>query len=295
MTHIVYTAVYETDDLYAGWTQDAGDFVATNVRMLDNFLHALLPAAPDLRHITVFQGAKAYGAHTGAMKLPGKESDPRYISLGFYTLQEEMLKQRQQGQDWTWTIFRPQVICGFATGAPISCVPGLGVFAAVCRELGLPLRFPGRADGPLEAVDVELLAKALEWAATDARCENQIFNIHNGDVFCWPNVFPRIAHEVFDMDCAPPHTEYLSAVMPDKAGLWREMVSKYGLANYSMDELVASWQWVDFAFDYGDAKRLSLLSMIKTRQHGFSECADSEDMLVRQLQEMQAARILPPR
>lgn len=187
------------------------------------------------------------------------------------------------------------MISGFATGAPISCLPGVGVYAAVCRELGLPLRFPGRADGPLEAVDVELLAKALEWAATDPRCANEIFNIHNGDVFCWPNAFERIAHEVFDMELAPAHTEYLSAVMADKEPLWREMVAKYGLADYLIQDLVASWQVVDFFLDYGNVNQLSLLSMIKTRQHGFQECVDSEDMIVRQLRQMQAAHVLPPR
>lgn len=85
ITHAVYSAVYETSDLDAGWTRGAEDFVGTNVRMLANFLDAVLPAAPGLRHITVFQGAKAYGVHTGAAKLPGKETDPRVISVGFYT------------------------------------------------------------------------------------------------------------------------------------------------------------------------------------------------------------------
>lgn len=295
VTHIIYAAVYETSDLAAGWTQDAEDFVGTNVRMLENFLDVMLPTAAGLKQMTVFQGAKAYGVHTGAAKLPAKESDPRHISIGFYSPQEDLVRQRQQGQAWSWTIFRPQMISGFATGAPISCLPGVGVYAAVCRELGIPLRFPGRADGPLEAVDVDLLAKALEWAATDPRCANEIFNIHNGDVFCWPHVFERIADEVFDMETAPAHTEYLSVVMADKAPLWREMVKKYRLADYPMEALVASWQVVDFFLDYGDRNRLSLLSTIKARRHGFHECEDSEEMIIRQLKQMQADRILPPR
>jgi nucleoside-diphosphate-sugar epimerase len=295
VTHIAYAAVYETSDLKSGWTEGAEDFVGINVRMLGNFLDAILPVAKGLQHMTVFQGAKAYGAHTGQMKLPAKERDPRVISVGFYTPQEELLRARQKGKSWTWTIVRPQMISGFATGAPISCLPGVGVYAAVCRELGLPLRFTGRADGPLEAVDVALLAKALEWAATNSNCANQIYNIANGDCFCWPNVFRRIAGEVFDMEWAPPHTDYLAVVMADKAPLWDEMVRKHGLRQYSMQEIVASWQIVDFFLDYGDRNRLSLLSTIKARKHGFLECEDSEDMIVRQLQEMQADRILPPR
>ena len=295
VTHVIYAAVYETSDLKAGWTEGNEDFVGINVQMLRNFLDALLPAAKGLQHMTVFQGAKAYGVHTGPIKLPGKERDPRVISVGFYSPQEDLVKARQRGQDWTWTILRPQMISGFATGAPISCLPGIGVYAAVCRELGIPLRFPGRADGPLEAVDVLLLAKALEWAATDPRCANEIFNIGNGDCLCWPNVFPRIANDVFDMDYASPHSDYLAVVMADKEPLWAEIVEKYGLERYTIKDLVASWQVVDFFLDYGDRNRLSLLSTIKARKHGFLECEDSEDMIVRQLKEMQADRILPPR
>jgi nucleoside-diphosphate-sugar epimerase len=295
VTHVVYAAVYETSDLKSGWTEGAEDFVGINVQMLQNFLDAIVPAARELQHMTVFQGAKAYGAHTGQMKLPAKESDPRVISVGFYTPQEELLRARQKGQRWTWTVLRPQMISGFATGAPISCLPGVGVYAAVCRELGLPLRFTGRADGPLEAVDVALLAKALEWAATNPNCANQIYNVANGDSFCWPNVLRRVANEVFGMDWAPPHSDYLAVVMADKAALWDEIVHKHRLRKYSMKEIVASWQIVDFFLDYGDRNRLSQLSTIKARKHGFNECEDSEDMVVRQLKEMQADRILPPR
>jgi nucleoside-diphosphate-sugar epimerase len=115
VTHIVYAAVYETSDLKAGWVGGAEDFVGINVQMLCNFLDVMLPAAKGLQHMTVFQGAKAYGAHTGAMKLPAKESDPRLISVGFYTPQEELVKARQKGKSWTWTIVRPQMISGFAT------------------------------------------------------------------------------------------------------------------------------------------------------------------------------------
>ena len=295
VTHIVYAAVYETSDLKAGWVGGAEDFVGINVQMLKNFLDVMLRTAPNLQHMTVFQGAKAYGAHTGAMKVPAKESDPRLISVGFYTPQEELVKQRQKGRSWSWTIVRPQMISGFATGAPISCLPGVGVYAAVCRELGLPLRFTGRADGPLEAVDVDLLAKVLEWAATTPRAANEIYNVGNGDCFCWPNVFPRIARDVFDMEVAPPHTDYLSVVMADKGGIWDDIVKRYDLQRYTMRELVASWQIVDFFLDYGDRSRLSILSTIKLRKHGFHECEDSEEMVLRQLKEMQAARVLPPR
>ena len=141
--------------------------------------------------------------------------------------------------------------------------------------------------------DVDLLAKVLEWAATAPRAANEIFNVGNGDCFCWVNVYPRIAREVFGMDYAPPHTDYLSVVMADKGGVWDEIVARYGLKKYAMKDLVASWQVVDFFLDYGDRNKLSLLSTIKLRKHGFQECEDSEEMIVRQLKEMQTQKVLP--
>nr|WP_289320182.1 hypothetical protein [Peribacillus simplex] len=62
------------------------------------------------------------------------------------------------------------------------------------KELGLPLRFPGKpgAYGSLLKVTyVGLLAKATVWAATEERCANQAFYITNGDMFRWNELWPK--------------------------------------------------------------------------------------------------------
>src|SRR5262245_60778018 len=60
--HIVYAALYETPALVAGWRDPHQ--IATNTTMfanaLDGFAHR-----PSLRHVTLLQGTKAYGAHLG--------------------------------------------------------------------------------------------------------------------------------------------------------------------------------------------------------------------------------------
>src|ERR671936_567860 len=50
------------------------ELVAPNVAMLANVLDAL-EGAPCLRHVSLIQGYKVYGAHSGPFKTPARESD----------------------------------------------------------------------------------------------------------------------------------------------------------------------------------------------------------------------------
>ena len=78
-------------------------------------------------------------------------------------------------------------------------IPPLGVYAAMLREWGRPLDYPGGAPRVSQAVDVDLLARARSPgpARTDA-ARNEAFNVTNGDVFTWENVWPAIA-DALDM------------------------------------------------------------------------------------------------
>jgi len=72
-------------------------------------------------------------------------------------------------------------------------IPALGVYAALRREAGLDLPFPGGAPRVAQAIDADLLARAIAWAGEVASTRNEIFNITNGDVFVWENIWPAIA------------------------------------------------------------------------------------------------------
>ena len=77
----------------------------------------------------------------------------------------------------------------------------IAVYAVICRELGIPLWFPGSHAGfsiLLEATDVAHLANAAIWTATEPRCGNEVFNITNGDYFRWQHLWPGFA-EYFGM------------------------------------------------------------------------------------------------
>ena len=289
-SHIVYCANYEKPNLVRGWLDP--DHVEINAQMLRNLMEAALRSSPELEHITILQGTKAYGAAAGFFKLPAKELDPRYPGPNFYYAQEDYLRERQKGAGWRWTALRPQFVCGFALGSPMNGLTAIGAYAAICRELDMPLRYPG---GPLrvqEATDSRLLARAAHWAATTPACADQIFNIVNGDCFTWESPWPKIA-KVFDMEMGPPAPCRLKRVMVDKAKVWDRIVEKHGLLAYQLADLVPNWEMADNLLGLGIEPRPMLMSGIKARQYGFNDCIDTEDMFLHWLQHMQQERILP--
>lgn len=292
VTHLAYAAVYEMPDVAKGWlTREHADI---NLAMLQNLVGPLADASPDLQHITLLQGTKAYGGHLGPFKIPAKESDPRYMPPNFYYDQMDWLadERDRRGAGWTWTILRPQIVCGVAIGSPMNVVAGIGAFAAISREYGMPLRFPGGDPRIGEATDARLIARAMEWAATDARAADETFNIANGDVYQWEVIWPRIA-KLFDMELGPRHPISLARTMPGNADLWPKIVQKHDLTNYSLAQIVPSWSFVDFIFGHGQRPNPHNMSTIKARKAGFHDCIDTEEMFIELLQEMQERRYIP--
>jgi hypothetical protein len=60
-THLIYAALYEAPQLVDGWR--GPQQIKTNDLMLRNLMGVLEPVAPDLRHVALLQGTKAYGVH----------------------------------------------------------------------------------------------------------------------------------------------------------------------------------------------------------------------------------------
>ena len=81
----------------------------------------------------------------GAFKTPAREDDPRHAGANYYFDQTDWLTAFQKGKRWNWTELRPQTLCGFAPGTAMSIVPVIAVYAAMMKELGRPLAFPGTA------------------------------------------------------------------------------------------------------------------------------------------------------
>lgn len=297
VTHVVYAALRESPRLVAGWRDRA--LMAHNLRMFRNALDPLLArGAGTLSHVSLLQGAKAYGVHVDRVPIPAKERGPRHPHDDFYFLQEDHLREAADGAAWSWTILRPQVVYGESFASPMNLLPALGVYAALLRERGLPLAFPGGPPRVSEAVDADLLARALGWATTEPAARNEIFNLTNGDVFVWQEVWPAIA-DALGMEVGEPRPLRLAEAMPSRAAEWAAVVDRHALrAPRALDAFVGdAWSYADLLLGQeGEPPRLpALLSTVKIRQAGFDACIDTEEMFRRWLARFQERRLLPPR
>jgi nucleoside-diphosphate-sugar epimerase len=288
VSDLVYCALFGRSSGNATWGDE--DQIQGNLHMLENLLDAVEPGNPDLRHVSVLQGAKAYGCHLGPVPLPGKEAAPRHPHPNFYWRQEDLIRARRPRAGWNWTIFRPQYIVGFSIGSPINILSPIGIYAAICRELGLPLAYTGRTATVTEATDSRLLAKAIDWSQRAETAQGEIFNITNGDVFTFPSVFHTAARR-FGMEVGLNQCGSLKVLMSDKQPVWDQIVRKHGLKPYSLEQLVGgSWEFADAAFSSPEP---FFESTIKIRKAGFAECIDSNAMFDELFADLQARKILP--
>ncbi len=209
----------------------------------------------------------------------------------FYYDQEDLLRARGAGR-WSFTALRPEAVCGFAVGNPMNLAMVIAVYAALSRELGLPLRFPGTEAAYralYQVTSADILADATDWAGQSRAAENEIFNITNGDQFRWQHMWPRIA-DMFGMACADPVPTPLASYMADKAPLWARMAERHGLQPIPYDALV-SWAFGDFIFNSGFD---NVSSTIKARRAGFGACIDTEDMFRALFGRLRRDGVIPP-
>ena len=296
VTHVVYAALFEKPGLIAGWRDR--DQMETNLAMLRNLFEPLAAAAQGLEHVTLLQGTKAYGSHLGPVPVPARERWPRHPHENFYWLQEDYLRARQKGARWHLTILRPQVIFGESLGSHMNPIPAIGVYAALLKEAGQPLSFPGGPPRIFQAVDADLLARACAWAATSPAACDEAFNINNGEAFEWQTVWPAIA-DALGMEVGPPRPLSLAREMPKRQAEWSAIVRKYGLRSpESLEAFVGlSFFYADRNFAFGETSALppTLVSTVKARQAGFQDCVDTEEMFRRLFRRFQERRWLPPR
>jgi len=283
VTHLFYVA-YQDRPTWA-------ELVAPNLAMLVNVVEAVEPVASGLQHISLMQGYKVYGAHLGPFKTPAREDDPPHLPPEFNVDQQRFLEDRQRGKAWTWSALRPSVVGGVALGNPMNLAVAIGVYASMSKELGVPLRFPGKPgayDSLLEMTDAGLLAEATVWAATSPAAANQAFNITNGDLFRWNELWPKLARW-FGLEVAPPLTMSLQDVMADKEPLWKDLQVTHGLVDTPYAE-VSSWGFADFVFgwDYDFFADAS-----KSRRAGFHTYVDTEAMFVGIFESLRRDRIIP--
>lgn len=280
-----------THVFYAAYLPGANESerTALNLKMLVNLVDAVDAGSPRLERIVQLQGPKAYGCHFGPYRTPAKESDPRHLPPNFYYDQEDHLRARS-GR-WSWSALRPSLICGPGIDHPMNLSMVIGVYAAICKELGAAFHFPGTRSAYhtlMEATDAGHLASACVWAATHPPCAGEVFNITNGDLFRWERLWPRIA-EMQEIEAGPPLPIPLTEMMADKAEVWRRIVSKHGLRNIPF-ERIAAWPFGEFVFriDYD-----IISDTTKARRFGFVDVIETESMFREIFDHLRREKYLP--
>jgi hypothetical protein len=99
------------------------------------------------------------------------------MSTNFYYDQEDHLRHRQIGKVENSSSPRGGAWLRY-------CNMVIGVYAAISKELGLPLRFPG-PEGAYRALyqltSAEILARAAVWGGETPAAQNEIYNITKAD------------------------------------------------------------------------------------------------------------------
>ena len=209
----------------------------------------------------------------------------------FYVDQETWLRDRQAGKPWSWSALRPQTVCGFALGNPMNIATVIATYAAISRELGLPLRFPGKP-GAYRAIyqvtDANLLARAMMFCATDERAANDAFNVTNGDFFRWQHLWPKFA-EAYDMPLGDVQTIPLTEFMADKRPVWQRIVEKHGLKHVPYEH-IAAWPFADYVFgcDWD-----VMTDTLKIRFAGFADYVRSDEMFLGLFRKFRELGVLP--
>src|SRR6201997_4501811 len=292
VTHIAYTALHEKSELVAGWSSK--DQIDTNNAMLRNVVEPIVRSGSNFQHVSILQGTKVYGVHLHPIPIPARERDARKDHPNFFFDQEAYVNEMGAKHGFSYTALRPQLVTGPTPGA-LNVLPAIGAYAAIRREKGEPFGFTGGPSFVWEAADADLVANVMVWAAGSPRAANEAFNITNGDVFEWRNVWPALA-ETLGVRTGPDTPVSLAAYLAEHSDVWDRVVAKYGLRPLSLRELVGHGdQHADFAFAYGAPEGpRAFVSTIKLRHAGFTETIDTQDAFRNSLQSLIDHKLLPP-
>jgi nucleoside-diphosphate-sugar epimerase len=287
VTYLVYAAYIDGDNDKA--------IRAANTKLFSHALRFVSHFCPNLIHVTLMQGMKAYGTHLGPHKTPSQERDPRLCQPHFYYDQEDSLNKSSNEYKWGWSILRPHVVIGPALRSPMNLAVVIGVYATLCKEQKLSFQFPGITGAFLpiyQATDSGLLAKAIEWAGSNQSAWGQIFNITNGDFFRWCHMWPFIG-DYFNLEIEGPADSFnyvpLEERFKNATLIWKKIALQEGLKICDLNELV-SWKFGDYVFQI---EWDVMADTTKCRQAGFLEFIDSEKMFVNRFNELRQLQIIP--
>jgi nucleoside-diphosphate-sugar epimerase len=262
-----------------------------NLALLANLVDALEAGAPGFDHAHLVQGGKVYGVHLGPFPTPASEDQLRVPVQNFNYDQEDLLRRRSAQAGWSWSASRPNTLLHFSPGNGRNLVSSLGAYAAICRELGAALDFPG-PQGAFQSLtqvtSTDLLCRAMAWMAVEPGARDQAFNVTNGDVFRWIGLWPWLA-TAFGIPAGSVRPLRLAQIMHDKEPVWARIRARHGLVDLPLDA-VANWPYLDATLERTWDE---LLSTNKLRTHGFHDWADTPKTFELLLDTYRDAKLLP--
>jgi nucleoside-diphosphate-sugar epimerase len=229
------------------------------------------------------------------MRVPAREDRPRVEHPNFYWLHEDYITAKSKASGFGFTILRPQLIVGPNHGVVMNLPPIIGVFAAMLNHEGRPLSYPGGANWVWEAVDARLVGDACLWAAGERAAAGQTYNLTNGEVFMWRDMWPAIA-QTLGMEVGPDEPRSIAAYVSERSTLWDEIVRQHGLQPLHLDQILGeSHYYADMTFSVGatEAPAPVFVSTVKIKQAGFTQTYNSEKSFCYWLADLQARRVIP--
>jgi hypothetical protein len=303
--------------------------------MLQNFLDALAINGVQLKRVLLTTGAKQYGVHLGPVKCPMLETDPWIEGKGrppnFYYTQQRILYAAAKKSNFEWVVTYPNDVIGVARGNFMNLSTAVALYAAVSKELGGELEFPG-SENFYSRFDCftssRLHAVFCLWAIKEQNCANQAFNVVNGDVESWVNLWPKVAKKfglkvparqfekkapdssVMKLAEVPPF-EDLAAVTGMEGKMrqgivearvdlvkwsqkkevkdaWKRIAEREGLEKDALEK--ATWGFLGFVLGRNYD---IVISMSKARKLGWTGYVDNWDALEQSFDELAKEKIAP--
>ncbi|ERN03263.1 3-oxo-Delta(4,5)-steroid 5-beta-reductase [Amborella trichopoda] len=308
VTHIFWTT-WAVD-----FPLDSPDCSDMNAKMMANTLDALLPNAPNLKHLTIQTGTRHYISHKIIMET-GKsleEKNHRYDEESprttdghcFYYALEDMVVPKLLQTQVSWSIHRPGLLMGCSTSSLFNVVGCLCVYASLCKHLSMPFLFCGIPEcweePYIDASDARLVARQHIWAAIDGvdATKGQPFNAINGQDFTWKEMWPKIAakFQLEQPEMSPKSGDgwfsparSVVETMGDKGEIWAEIIERNGLRKTKVEEM-ANWWFLDglFRMPYK-----ILTTGEKANRFGFTHTCDTVSSILYWIDFMRQEKLVP--
>lgn len=291
-----------THVFFTSWIR--GKTEEENIQLNSGFVRAvltLLSPKKSVQHVALVTGLKHYlgpfdtYAKSGTLPLtPVKEEHPRLPLPNFYYAQEDEVYEAAARDGFTWSVHRPHTIVGRAKGTNLMNIgTTLAVYASLCKAEGKPMIWPGSEaqwKGLSDVTDAKVLAKQLVWAAQDKQAANQAFNVVNGDVFRWSQLWGELATwfgvetQGFTGEIQP-----LTQQLVDKEASWKQLVLSKGLKDSDLHQMTSPWHT-----DLDLGRPLEVVTdMSKSRGLGFATYQNTRDSFYALFQQLREENIIP--